>query len=89
MEKMRKTLGLPRLRLPTYAQLWDKSWWAKVICPLNFLFSLTTFSQEVEADREVSWVVEFETRFAQAQEVALWSRYFGFEDIVKIYRIDT
>lgn len=55
---MRKTLGLPKLRLPTYAQLWDKSWWAK----------------EVEADREVSWVVEFETRFAQAQEVALWSR---------------
>jgi len=58
MEKMRKMMGLPRMRVPTYAQLWDGTWWAK----------------EVEAEGGVSWVVEFETRLAQAQEVALWSR---------------
>ena len=46
MEKMRKTLGLPRLRLPTYAQLWDRSWWAKVICPSNVCF-FTTLSRRL------------------------------------------
>ena len=76
MEKMRKMMGLPRLRVPTYAQLWDGTWWAKVSYPFNMLVILIPdFVQEVEAERGVSWVVEFETRLAQAQEVALWSRY--------------
>ena len=78
MEKMKKMLGLPRLKVPTYAQLQDGTWWAKVICALNHAvhsLTMTTFFQEVEAERGVSWVVEFETRLAQAQEVALWSRY--------------
>ena len=38
MEKMRKMMGLPRLRVPTYAQLWDGTWWAKVICPCILIF---------------------------------------------------
>jgi len=57
MERMRKMVGMPKLRVPTYAELLDGSWWAK----------------EVKTE-EVSWLVEFETRLAQAQEVALWSR---------------
>ena len=27
---MRKMVGLPKLRVPTYAELLDGSWWAKV-----------------------------------------------------------
>ena len=30
MERMRKMVGLPKLRVPTYAELLDGSWWAKV-----------------------------------------------------------
>ena len=27
---MRKMVGMPKLRVPTYAELLDGSWWAKV-----------------------------------------------------------
>ena len=30
MERMRKMVGMPKLRVPTYAELLDGSWWAKV-----------------------------------------------------------
>ena len=30
MERVRKMVGMPKLRVPTYAELLDGSWWAKV-----------------------------------------------------------
>ena len=30
IERMRKMVGMPKLRVPTYAELLDGSWWAKV-----------------------------------------------------------
>ena len=30
MERMRKMVGMPKLRVPAYAELLDGSWWAKV-----------------------------------------------------------
>ena len=57
MEKMRKMMGLPRLRVPTYAQLWDGTWWAKVGYPFNMLviFHLTLSRRLRQKEEFLGW----------------------------------
>jgi len=56
---MRKLLSLPKLRIPTIAQLRDGSFLRK--------------QEVVEAEANFSYIKEFEARLVQAQELALWS----------------
>lgn len=59
MERVRKLLSLPKLRIPTLTQLRDGSFFRD--------------TGEEERDSEFSYLKEFEVRLVQAQEVALWS----------------
>ena len=46
MERMRKMLGVPRLKVPTYAQLWDGTWWAKVVKSIKILIFIHSLCPE-------------------------------------------
>jgi len=63
MEKLRSTLCLPQVRLPSFKDLRDGS----------FLRSLRSLEKE-EAEKDFSWITELETKLVTLQEVALWTR---------------
>jgi len=58
MERVRRYLHIPRLRIPTWSQLKDGSFFR---------------GKDEETDSGFCYLKEFEARLAQVQEVALWS----------------
>jgi len=59
MDRLRTYLSLPKLRIPTIAQIRDGTFFKR--------------EQAEETEVSFSYVKEFEARLVQAQEVALWS----------------